>query len=121
MECVGLVQWLAAEVVASLLDAALVRIRVRILVLQREARRCRARVNWLWGCRQREQGSRAYWDSELLVAEPAYDRAYCAYRRLERQYRSYRVHQNARWGLDGGARWRDLPALARRGYPPLGP
>ena len=75
MECPGLLQWVAAEVVLGAIDVALADLRRRVVTLSKEYRRRRHRVRWYKSLRDREEteeGARG-WDWVLGQARQERD------------------------------------------------
>ena len=119
MECPGLLQWVAAEVVLGAIDVALGVLRRRVKTLSLEFRRRRHRVRWNKCLRDREEteeGARG-WDRVLGRARQERDIVEREYYKYKWMYMGYRAYHNGRWGLDASSRWQALPAFARRGYP----
>ena len=118
MECPGLLQLVAAEVVLGAIDVALGVLRRRVKTLSKEFRRRRYRVRWYKCLRDKEEteeGARG-WDEVLGQARQERETIAREYYKYEIMFHGYRAYHNGRWALHASASWRALPAFARRGY-----
>ncbi len=104
--------FLAREVVAGAVNAAIARLRVRLRLAKSECRRLRALELLLEHLAVTSE--RAEFHGERLPSARAErDRAWGAYRALRRPCRLARMEQNVCYGLPSTASWAALPPAAR--------
>ena len=114
MECPGLLEWIAAEVVLGAIDVALGSLRRRVLDLALCANYHRQLV-LNYKAQQERDATGEGWPllEQARKIRNIVDKEYYYQLNL---YFGYRAYHNERWGLRRRAKWRALPAYARRGY-----
>ena len=112
MTVVALARWVAAEIVSSILDRAIVPVRERVKAVRKLYKAAKNHYDQLKALAREWAGTRSY-RYQLISARELRGMRYTVYKSLFRDYYNYRVDQNSRWGLAPGERYSALPKAAR--------